>query len=73
MTLPKPKSAESRRRIDSQKPSKFSKNGFDLDVPTLIISGVVLFVVFFFLQDPSENQMDLGSLPDYIPCAFHQH
>ncbi|MDE0906854.1 MAG: hypothetical protein OSB18_05660 [SAR324 cluster bacterium] len=50
MTLPKPKSAESRRRIDSQKSSKFSKNGFDLDVPTLIISGVVLFVVFFVLQ-----------------------
>jgi hypothetical protein len=50
MTLPKPKPAESRRRIDSQKSSKFSKNGFDLDVPTLIISGVVLFVVFFVLQ-----------------------
>ncbi len=50
MPLPKPTPAQTGRRIDSQKPSKFSKNGFDLDVPTLTVSGVVLFVAFFVLQ-----------------------
>ena len=50
MPLPKPKPAESGHRIKSRKPSKFAKTGLDLDVPTLTVSGVVLFVAFFVLQ-----------------------
>ena len=50
MPLPKPKPAQSGRRINSQKPSRFVKHGFDLDMPTLTISGVALFIAFFTLQ-----------------------
>ena len=46
----KPKPTASAQRIRSQKPPKFSKNDFYLDVPTLTVSGVVLFMVFFVLQ-----------------------
>ena len=50
MPVPKPKHAQSGRRINSKKPSRFVKHGFDLDMPTLTISGVVLFIAFFTLQ-----------------------